>query len=215
MKKSALVFVTSCSLLLAAAASNAGLIFTFSEEVGGVRMTSSGEIDVSGLVMDADIDDWGGRGIEENGNHDIMGNTTGGDLDTTYGFNAGTDFSQWASAAGPWADSHFSWVAAGGDNRSFTTYRRVTGDNTQLPGLGIIRSDLVGDIWSTDQSWFTAGESFASLQMFAGDYTVSDAVSGEFITFRIGGEPPVSVPVPAPLALLGLGLLGLRLRRKA
>lgn len=188
---------------------NAGLVFKFEEVGGDVTMTSSGSIDTSGLVLGA-TSGWGGTGIEENGNHDIFGGTSFGAINQSFGFNDGTDYSQWASATGPWTQGFFSFSIASG-TKSFTTYLRDQGQGPQLPGLGIVSSDLDGTVWTADQNWLASAKTFASLGMIAGTYTVTDAISSEFITIQIGNS--VSVPEPTTLAIFALGIFGLASRR--
>ncbi len=192
-----------CALLaFSPTASHADLLFAFTEVGNDVIMTSSGTFDTTGLATVGPFG-WGGTGIEENGNHDIMGGTAFGGIDISFTFNAGTDFSEWASANGPWAASDFSAVPVG--SRSFTTYVFDPNNNTQIPGLGVVAADMNGALWTTDQVWTWSNESYASLSMIQGSYSVSDSVTGETITFLI--------PEPASIGLIGLGL-GLALLRR-
>lgn len=188
--------------LASLSAAQADITFSFQEVGNNVTMTSSGTFDTTGLPV-VNLSTWGGTGIEENGNHDIMGGTSFGQVDISYGFNDGTDFSQWATANGPWSASDFSPSVDAG-SRSFTTYH--FDGNVQVPGLGIIQGDMNGAMWTPDQAWTWTNESFASLSMFEGSYSVSDSVTGETITFLI-------VPAPASIGVLGLGLVCLRRRR--
>ena len=201
----AILAASLCSL------ANAGIVFTFSESGANVVMNSSGTIDTSKLVLQQSVFGWGGTGIEENGNHDIMGGTNVGGIDMSFGFNTGTDYSPWASANGPWAANNFSTTIDSG-TKAFTTYVRGP-SGAQVPGLGIERADLDGVLWSPDQNWTFLNASFASLQMFAGTYTVTDAQTGEFITFQIGAGN--QLPEPDAAALVGLALLGAFAARRA
>lgn len=197
-----------CALLaFSATASHADLLFEFAQVGNDVVMTSSGTFDTSGLSTVGPFG-WGGTGIEENGNHDIMGGTNFGGVDISFAFNAGTDFSQWASASGPWTSSDFSPVVNAG-SKSFTTYVRDPNNDTQIPGLGVVAADMNGALWTTDQVWTWSNETLGSLNMIEGTYAVSDSVTGETITFLI-------VPGPASMGLmvLGLGLTRSRRRRK-
>lgn len=207
-----LAFIAAATLAASlCSVANAGIVFTFTESGANVVMNSSGTIDTSKLVLQQVVNGWGGTGVEENGIHDIMGGTTVGDVNMSFGFHAGTDFSPWASANGPWAADNFNTTINSG-TKGFTTYIRGS-NGAQVPGLGIEREDLDGVLWSPDQNWTFLNASFASLQMFAGTYTVTDAQTGEFITFQIGAGN--ELPEPGAAALVGLALLGAYAARRA
>lgn len=205
--------------LLGAAAAQAQLYFHFEETTGGdVTMTASGSIDTNDLTP-VDPALWADIGIEENGQSDIMGDTASGSTDAYFGFSPGTDFTSWASPTGPFGSSNFNWSSTA--TRSFHLYTLEEG--VRRPGLGVVQADLVDGVWTPDATWTQTAVTFATLNMFPGTYTVTDAVSGAFITIQVGGEipaPPVTdaAPVAVPalplwglLALGGLfGLLGAR-----
>ncbi len=208
MKLASIAAATLAASLCSVA--NAGIVFTFTESGANVVMNSSGTIDTAGLVLQQTVSSWGGAGVEENGKHDIMGGTTVGSVNMSFGFHTGTDFAEWVSADGPWSASSFSTTVDSG-SKAFATY--VWGIGGQLPGLGIAREDLDGTFWSPDQNWTFHNASFASLQMHAGSYTVTDEQTGEFITFQIGGSN--QVPEPDAAALVGLALVGAYAARRA
>ena len=192
--------ITACSTPAAA-----DILFEFSEVGNDVVMISSGTFDTTGLNVVGPFT-WGLTGIEENGNHDIMGGTDVGQVDISFAFNDGTDFSQWATANGPWSTSDFNAQVTSGQ-KGFATYVRDPNTNIQIPGLGVERADLDGPLWTPDQNWRWTNESFATLQMHVGTYSVSDSITGETITIRI-------VPAPAAIGLLGIGLGLTRSRRR-
>ena len=192
--------VTGFAGALSASSARADAVFTFLELGPNVTMTSSGTVNTANLLP-AVVQGWGGTGIEQNGSTDIMGGTQVGQVDVSFGFHPGTDFSAWRNAPGPWSQTSLSWLVTAG-SEGFATYVRDP-SGPQLPGLGVERADIVGGLWTPDQSWINLGHSFATLQMNPGTYTVSDAVTHESITFQIGP----SAPVPGPI--VGAGLPGL------
>lgn len=187
--------------ILFSATSYASLVFSFNEVGGDVTMTASGILDTNNLVS-SPLNTWGGTGIEENGVYDLMGGRSFGEINTSYAFHDGTDFSQWASASGPWSASYFGPIDITGST-SFTTYTRS--NSGLVPGFGLRAEDLVNGLWTADQNWIISGATFASLGMNVGAYTVSDILNGESISVQIGVSP---VPVPAAAWLFGSALLG-------
>lgn len=189
--------------------SQAQLIFDFQEIGGHVVMTSSGTINTAGLVPVGPFD-WIGTGIEENGEYDVMGGTNFAVINLSFAFNPGTNFSAWRTIGGPWDLTDLDAEIIGG-NRSFATYVLDVDLLEVLPGLGINSDDLVGTLWTTNQSWRFNNQSFESLSMRQGTYIVTDAVTGASITFFIGTGIPE--PHGGLLLVLGLAIGGLYRRR--
>lgn len=205
------------AVVIAGASLAQAATFTFYETVDGVRMSSSGEIDLNGLVLSTEVNGWGGSGVERNTSPetDIMGDTTlGGFIDRTYLFNDGTDASAWVGDDGPFDSNFFGFNAISG-GKVFTTYGRANG--LRVPGIGVDADDIVNGIWAPDVEWLAAGATFASTGLVEGNFTVTDARSGESISIIVG-ERVATVPLPAtlPLLLSVLGGMGvLRSRRKS
>lgn len=188
----------AASLLLFgfATGSHADVIFTFADDGGNVTMTSSGSIDTSNLLT-GPHGGWGGTTAYIHASGYSLIGSTGGSLGLTnraYTFHAGTDFTPWLGAT--FSSTETSFVDSG--TTQFSTY----GHTGVVPGLMINTSDLVGTIWTPDNSWTRAG-TLAGLGWNTGTFTVSDAVNGESITFQVGSA---AVPEPSTLIFLSLGL---------
>ena len=197
----------SCGLLTSQA--NAQVKFTWSEDASGVTMTASGSIDTAGLIS-VTCGLWGGFG-HENGfnpsNSDIIGDVDLVDPDTCFGFSPGTDFSAWQGDA--FTLSYFSY-----DSTSVTTtFHTYTNDSGAKPGLAVLATDLSGSIWTPQGGWAVAGQTFATMGLTVGTYTVTDAGSGASISFVIGEAATSAATAVPSLPLFGLltlgGLLGL------
>ncbi|NRA30681.1 MAG: hypothetical protein HRU11_10520 [Parvularculaceae bacterium] len=216
MKKQLLASIAAVATLAAPTIANAGLLFKFTEEGGDVVMRASGSIDTSGLASVTTCG-WGGVGIETNDDDetDIMGNDlTSGFIDTCFVVNPGTDQSAWLNPGGPFSadtDDFFSDWSVSGDDKPFATYAFDSGF-LRRAGLAVDSTDIEGGIWSISQTWVEDSTDFIALGLIAGTYTVTDAVSGEFLTIMVGD--PVPIPAAAPLMLAGMAAFGLRKKRR-
>jgi len=213
MKKLIAITAICAAITVVPTLADASVIFTFQEGGGGVTMTSSGTLDTTKLVASGLPDGWGGTGIEDNaaGDIDIMGGTSFGAIDRLFGFNPGTDVSDITNPGGPFTFDYFAPTSISG-SKSFSTYSgHLLG--LRQAGIGMRAVNMVGGLWTPDQTWGFAGQSFASMGLNPGTFTVADSLTGESITIQVG-----AVPEPSSLLLLGTGIAGmvakLRNRRK-
>jgi len=185
-------------MLLSAGVAEASILFQFTESGGSVLMQASGTLNTANLVS-VTPSGWGGVGVETNNSpeSDIMGDTTMGGVDRAFGFNVGTDLSPWVGSM--FTSSNFGWTSAG--TTQFTTYYFTSGLRT--PGIGIALNDMVGALWTPDNSWSKVG-TFGTLGLTVGTYAISDSVTGESITIRIGDQV-AEVPEPTSMSLMVIG----------
>jgi hypothetical protein len=201
--------------LLCAQSAHANVLFHFTQAGSDVKMTSSGTLDTSKLLVSTFSDGWGGTGVENNtlpGDIDIMGGTAFGGVDTLFKFHASTDDSAISNPGGPFSFSNFNWTVTSG-SKSFATYAGFDGGFRQA-GIGVRSVDIVGGQWTPDQNWTSFGATFASLGLNVGTYSVSDSVTSETITIQVGGSASVPDGGTTFVLLCGAfaGLLGLRRR---
>ena len=225
MRTTRLYLIASVTAIAVAcvSAARAGVIFTFTEVGSDVVMTSSGSLDTSKLLSANWYSGapngswaqggWAGTGVESSDDGiDLMG--SGSFLVSRSGpqkrfrFSAGTDISAIANPGGPFSDSSYNpdWSVTYG-TKSFVTYSGNIGVNMEA-GIQVFAGDMVGALWTPDQTWINTGGSFASLGLNVGSYSVSDASTGETITIEVAGGAAVP-DGGATLALLSGALVGL------
>lgn len=198
--KSYLLTPLAALTLVCAQSAHANVIFHFTEVGSDVVMTSSGTLDTTKLLVSSFPDGWGGTGVENNvaGDIDIMGGTSFGGVDSLFKFHPGTDSSAITNPGGPFSFSNFGWSVTSG-SKSFSTYSGFDAGVRQA-GIGVIGGDIVGGLWTPDQNWIETGNTFASLGLNVGTYSVSDFETGETITIKVGEAVPEG---GATLAMIG------------
>jgi len=212
------MFITvMLTALITAPQASAGLLFHFTEEGDDVKMTASGSIDTDELVASTNcgVDcQWWQTGLYADGTLHLLGRDHHPSTQVAFGFNTGTDLSPWDGASGPFTVTNLGdWIITDDDGKTFANFT-VNASLGFESGLAVDPSHLADGIWETSQSWLAEDHTFETLGLLEGIYTITDAVSGEFMTIQVG----VSVPEPATLGLLSIGLMGLagiRRRRQA
>jgi hypothetical protein len=210
-----LMLLAGLSVFLSPTTAHANIIFTFHEVAGMVVMTSSGTLDTTKLVPVAFVDGWFGTGFHDGSavGIDILGGTSFGQIDTQFAFHAGTDTSAITNPGGPFT-YNFNGPDRIAGSRSFATYSGfpsgMFGVGEQQPGIGVRATDIVGGLWTPDQSWIFASDLSLLPRLNPGTYAVSDSVTGETITIHIDQglsiRPPPPIPEPTTVLLLGTGL---------
>ncbi len=204
IRRSSFIALVGLCAWFGSAMSHGQLIFNFQEVGNDVVMTSSGTINTAGLVSVGPFG-WVGVGIEENGEYDVLGSSDIGLINLSFAFNPGTSYAAWATALGPWDTTDLGATILAG-SRPFATYVLDNSTNEIFPGLGINSADMSGTSWTPDQSWQFSNQTFQSLQMRQGTYTVTDVVTGASITYLIGSgipEPTGGLVIAMAAAMIG------------
>ena len=195
-----------------AGGANAALSFTFQEVGDDVVLTSSGSFDITGLPdATASFDSWGWVGIQASGGLGGVIGAQDGNIHSGFSstnaavtWNVGTD----TSVIGNWYSGGFVNASGGSvGSRGFTTY--VSWGT--LSGFTYNSGDLVGSTWIPDLSAAYLNTDLSGLGITPGSYSVVDSITGESITINAANA---AIPEPSSVLLLGLGTLGLSVRRR-
>ncbi|MDH4390038.1 MAG: PEP-CTERM sorting domain-containing protein [Aquabacterium sp.] len=189
--------------------SHAGVVFSFQNTAGGVTMTASGSLDTS-LLVGGQYGGWDGTGFGTFDAVDMMG--SGDEADRVFVFSAGTELSAWNAGSFVNDTEFFDFVDSG--TTAFATYAEDS-NGDYVPGIALNSGDLVGSVWTPDNNWFAANTTLADIGLIVGNYTITDATTGEFITISIGNSGTGgTIPEPGTLGLVGMAAAGLALARR-
>lgn len=208
------IALTVATLALSSASSSAALLLTFTEEGGNVVMRTSGSVDMNG-TWNADSERFApGGGVMDQygfynqieGDYEYFRNIDGDEHTTDFALQSTGQFLADSSVG-----DHFLVTT---QSVAFFNDQGAVNDNAAPTGAAAVYNPATVITWnntSINALFGSAHDRYTEISLWQND-TIAGADGN--ISFALMAPAAAAVPEPSSTALLGLGGLGLLLRRR-